>query len=125
MGHSDGDALLHAVSDALLGAAGLGDMGAHFPPTLETRNISSLKLLERVALLLGKRSLKVRHVDSVVVLERPRLAPYRTRMIRSIASVLRVSERKVNVKAKTHDGLGLLGREQAVAAFAIVSLDRK
>ena len=125
VGHSDADALLHAICDALLGAAGVGDMGVHFPPTPENRNISSLKLLEQVASHLRKRSLKVQYIDSVVVLERPRLGPYRARMVRSIASELGITHRKVCVKAKTHDGLGLLGGEQAVAAFAIASLARR
>jgi 2-C-methyl-D-erythritol 2,4-cyclodiphosphate synthase len=122
VGHSDGDVLLHAICDALLGAAGCGDIGKHFPGTAKYKNISSLVLLSHVATIIRKQSLKVGHIDSVIVLERPKLSAYSGQMIQAIASSLKIGVRKVSIKAKTHDGLGLLGKEQAVAAWAIASL---
>jgi len=122
-GHSDADVLVHAVIDALLGAASLGDIGRHFPDSDEKyRGISSLKLLDIVVSMLGEKGLKVGNVDAVIVAQRPKLAPYIQEMAANIAGVLGVSAGKVNVKATTTEGLGYIGSGQGIAAQAVVLL---
>lgn len=123
LGHSDADVLLHAICDALLGAAGLGDIGKHFPDTSKKfKNISSLILLERVRSLIQEEGFRVVNVDSTVVLQRPRLAPYVPKIVRRIAAALQISQKQVSVKATTNEGLGFLGRGAACAAYAVATL---
>jgi 2-C-methyl-D-erythritol 2,4-cyclodiphosphate synthase len=123
LGHSDADVLLHALCDALLGAAGLGDIGKHFPDTSKAyKNISSLTLLERVRVLVEQEGFEVVNVDSTVVLQTPRLAPYVPKMVRRIAKTLGISTKQVSVKATTNEGLGYLGRGAACAAYAVATL---
>ena len=125
-GHSDGDALLHAVMDALLGAAGLEDIGHHFPPGDERfRNASSLRLLATVRSLVEEAGWNVVNVDSTVVAERPKLAPYLPLMKGAIAKVLGISEREVGIKATTNEGLGFAGRHEGIAAMAVALLVRR
>jgi len=125
-GHSDGDALLHAVMDALLGAAGLEDIGHHFPPGDERfRNASSLRLLATVRSLVEEAGWNVVNVDSTVVAERPKLAPYLPLMKGAIAEVLGISEREVGIKATTNEGLGFAGRHEGIAAMAVALLVRR
>jgi len=122
-GHSDGDAVCHALIDALLGAAALGDVGSLFPddePRWE--GASSIDLLRRATALLGERGLQVVNADVTVVLEVPRLAPYREAMAASLAAALGVDAARVGVKAKTNEGLGAIGRGDAIAALAVVLL---
>ena len=122
-GHSDGDVLTHALCDALLGAAGLGDLGQHFPDTdPQWEDVSSLELLARVAELVGEKGLRVAQVDSVVVAQEPKLAPHFARMRESLARALGLEPAQVNVKAKTTEGLEAVGRGEAMAAQAIVLL---
>jgi 2-C-methyl-D-erythritol 2,4-cyclodiphosphate synthase len=122
-GHSDADALLHAVADAILGAAALGDLGQHFPSTDPMyRNAPSVRLLEAVVDLVHGRGLAVQNVDTVVIAEAPMLAPFIPAMRAMIAKVLRVSESSVSVKATTHEGLGSLGRGEGIAAQAVCLL---
>ncbi len=122
-GHSDGDALIHAVIDALLGAAGEGDIGQHFPPgEPATAGIDSRELLTRVARLLASRGLHVQNIDATVIAERPRLAPHIAPMRESIAACLGVPASAVNVKATTHERLGALGSGEALAAMAVALL---
>lgn len=119
VGHSDGDVLLHAIMDALLGAAGLGDLGTHFPsddPAYE--GASSLGLLRRVAALLEGAGLVVASVDATVIAEAPRLAPHTGAMRTAVAEAIGVEAGRVSVKATTNDGLGALGAGQAIAALA-------
>src|SRR3990170_5700472 len=119
-GHSDGDVLLHAVTDALLGPAGLGDIGQHFPSEDPSyRGTDSAELLKRVMGLLSNLNLAVENVDATVVAEEPRLAPHVPRMRQRIADLLRMTETSVSVKATTHEGLGALGRGEGIAAFAV------
>ncbi|MCL6479180.1 MAG: 2-C-methyl-D-erythritol 2,4-cyclodiphosphate synthase [Peptococcaceae bacterium] len=119
-GHSDADVLIHAVMDALLGAAGLGDIGRHFPDTdPRYRGISSRILLERVAEELAGRGFAVRNVDSVIVAQAPRLAGYIDRMREMLADTLGVEFSMVNVKATTTEGLGFTGAKQGIAAYAV------
>lgn len=119
-GHSDADALLHAVCDALLGMAGAGDIGRHFPDTDPVfKDISSLVLLERVAAIVESRGVSIQNIDATVVLERPRLAPYAQAMAANIARVLKIPETAVNIKAKTNEGMGFMGRGEGIAVWAV------
>jgi 2-C-methyl-D-erythritol 2,4-cyclodiphosphate synthase len=124
-GHSDADVLTHAVIDALLGAAGLGDIGQHFPDTDERwRDADSLDLLSEVAVFLEEHGFAVTHVDATVVCEEPKLGPHRDDMRRSLASTIGVSARAVNVKFTTNEGMGWVGRGEGVAALAAATLER-
>lgn len=121
-GHSDADALLHAVCDALLGMAGAGDIGRHFPDTDEAyKNISSLVLLERVYQIIMVKGLSVNNIDVTVMMEKPKLAPYAEAMAANIAGTLDIPETAVNIKAKTNEGMGFVGRGEGVAVLAIAS----
>ena len=115
LGHSDADVLLHAVMDALLGAAALGDIGQHFPDTDEAyRGISSLELLKRVGELLEEHLFWIGNIDATVIAQRPKLAPYREQMRKNIAEALQIPVSRVSVKATTEEGLGLPARERAL-----------
>ncbi len=125
-GHSDGDALTHAVIDALLGAAGLGDVGEWFPPNDETpRGVRSLRLLEQVAARLGVDGWQVVNVDTVIVAQEPRLAPYRDQIRANLAAALGVPDDRVNVKATAPERLGSLGRADGLAALATALIERQ
>ena len=119
-GHSDADALIHALCDALLGALNLGDLGEHFPETDEFRNISSVKILEAVAEMVRGKGFRLVNADCIVHAERPRLAGYRGRMAETMASVLRVPPDAVSVKATRGEGMGAVGEGAAIAAQAVV-----
>jgi 2-C-methyl-D-erythritol 2,4-cyclodiphosphate synthase len=122
-GHSDGDALAHAICDALLGAAGLGDIGTHFPDTdPRWEGAASLKFLEHARQLLAGRGLHIEHVDAVVVLERPRLGPHFPAMRATLAAALGVPPERINLKAKTNEGADAIGRGEAIAAHAVATL---
>jgi 2-C-methyl-D-erythritol 2,4-cyclodiphosphate synthase len=122
-GHSDADALLHAVADALLGAAALGDIGHHFPNSDPTcRNIASVRLLEMVVDQIVEHGFEVGNVDAVVIAEAPKLAPYIPRIRAVMAKALRVPESAVSVKATTHERLGSVGRGEGIAAQAVCLL---
>ena len=123
LGHSDGDVLLHAVCDALLGAIGAGDLGKHFPETdLEYKGISSLELLRVVKILEDDRGYRINNIDSTIVAQAPRLAEYLPTMVDNIAGALEINARRVNVKATTTEGLGFTGTGEGIAAYAVVSL---
>ena len=122
-GHSDGDALIHAICDALLGAAGMDDIGHQFPVTDDRyAGIASIELLKIVRDMVKERGLKVDYVDSVIILEEPKIAPFKKGMRQEIASALDIDKADVNVKATTQEGIGALGRGEAIAAYAVVSL---
>jgi 2-C-methyl-D-erythritol 2,4-cyclodiphosphate synthase len=124
-GHSDADVLVHAVMDALLGAAGLPDIGVQFPDTDEAlRGVSSLTLLRRVGTLLAQAGWRVECIDATLVAQRPKLAGYLPAMRKNMALALGVDAACVNVKATTEEGLGFTGTEQGLAAHAVVLLDR-
>ena len=124
-GHSDADVLTHAIIDALLGAAALGDIGAHFPDSDERwRGADSLALLRAVVAMLDDRGLAVAHVDGTVVMERPKLGPYREAIRATLAEALGVEAGAVNVKATTGERMGFVGREEGVAALAVATLTR-
>lgn len=120
LGHSDADVLLHAVCDALLGAAALGDIGRHFPDSDEAyRGIDSKLLLEKTAALLKEKGYSIGNIDATVLAQAPRLAPYIERMRETIAAVLETDVQNVNVKATTEEGLGFTGRKEGIAAHAV------
>lgn len=123
-GHSDGDALLHAIADALLGALGQGDLGAHFPssdPGLE--GIASGQILSRVQGMMLSAGYRLSNLDATIIAQAPRLAPHQPEMRANIATLLGASEDRVNIKVTSTDGLGVIGREQGIAAIAIVLLE--
>ena len=121
--HSDGDVVLHALCDALLGAAGLGDIGHHFPPDdAAYQNIDSRVLLRKTAELIAAEQLSVVNVDITIVAQTPKLAPYIEAMCASISADLQVTPGRINVKATTTEHLGFTGRSEGIAAFAVVLL---
>jgi 2-C-methyl-D-erythritol 2,4-cyclodiphosphate synthase len=123
LGHSDADVLLHAIMDALLGAAALGDIGKHFPDTDERyRGISSLKLLEHVGELLSDKGYAIGNIDATVIAQRPKLAGYREQMRENIAETLKIDVSQVSVKATTEEGLGFTGTGEGISSQAIALL---
>jgi 2-C-methyl-D-erythritol 2,4-cyclodiphosphate synthase len=123
LGHSDADVLAHAIIDALLGAAGVDDIGAHFPDTDERfRDADSIELLRTVVTFLMTEGFTIQNVDSTVVMERPKLAPHRDAIRASLAAALEIAVGRVNVKASTGEGLGFVGRGEGVAALAVATL---
>jgi len=123
-GHSDADVLSHAVGDALLGALGAGDLGTHFPSSDERwRGASGALLLGEILAKLGEARLAIANVDATLIAQEPRLAPHRTAIQVSLAKLLRVDAARVNVKLKSTDGLGSLGRAEGIAAQAVVLLE--
>ncbi|MFA6849969.1 MAG: 2-C-methyl-D-erythritol 2,4-cyclodiphosphate synthase [Selenomonadaceae bacterium] len=125
-GHSDADVLLHAIADALLGAAALGDIGHHFPdedPAYE--GISSLILLEHVGELLTKKGYRIGNIDATIVAQKPKFAPYVKKMIKNIASVLYLQPDQVNVKATTEEWLGFTGSEEGISSYAVAGIELK
>ena len=124
--HSDGDVLLHALMDALLGALGEGDIGEHFPPDDEAyKNADSAVLLHQVLRIMGEREARLMNVDSTVFLEAPKLSPYKKPMVQRLALLLGLPEERVSVKAKTMEGLGLIGSQEAIAASVVVLLQQE
>jgi 2-C-methyl-D-erythritol 2,4-cyclodiphosphate synthase len=124
LGHSDADVLVHAVCDALLGAAGLGDIGLHFPDTdPKYKDINSLRLLSQTADLVRRNGYQLRNVDTTLLAEQPRLAPYRSRMQLNLAQTLQVEPGLVNIKATTAEGLGIIGKGDAIAAMSVVLVE--
>jgi len=124
-GHSDGDVALHALSDALLGALALGDIGQHFPPEDETwRDADSLDLLARVHAMLEERGWSVGNVDLVIACEAPKIAPHAAAMRERIAAALSVATEEVSIKATTTEQLGFCGRREGIAAMAVVLVQR-
>ena len=122
-GHSDGDVLVHAVMDALLGAANLGDKGLHFPSNdPEYKDISSLMLLEQVGVLVSEAGWRLSNVDATILAQNPRLSPFNAEMRVNVAKSLSVSQNRVSVKVTTTDYLGFVGREEGIAALVVVSL---
>ena len=123
-GHSDADALLHAVIDALLGAAGLGDIGQHFPPGDPAyKDIDSRELLRRTRDLLDEKGYRAGNVDATVIAEEPHLAPHLPAMQSAIAAILGIDKSCVSVKATTHEGLGAIGRGEGIAAMAVALIE--
>ena len=122
--HSDGDALIHAICDALLGAAGMTDIGSHFPDTdQQYKNIDSKILLARVVELISQKGLKINNIDTTIVIEQPKMAPYRDAMVQTLAEVMGIKPSQLTIKAKTNEKMGFVGSGEGVVCFATCSLD--
>lgn len=125
LGHSDADVLLHAIMDALLGAAALGDIGKHFPDSdPQYKGISSMRLLEHVSSLLEENGYLIENIDATIIVQRPKMRPHIDQMRQNIADVLHLELDQVNVKATTEEGLGFTGAEQGIASQAICALEK-
>ena len=123
LGHSDADVLIHAIMDALLGAAALGDIGKHFPDTdAKYKGISSIVLLEHVGDLIKDKGYIVENIDATIIAQRPKMAPHIPHMVKNIASALRLPIDKINIKATTEEGLGFTGRQEGISSNAICLL---
>ncbi|QHS62082.1 2-C-methyl-D-erythritol 2,4-cyclodiphosphate synthase [Chitinophaga agri] len=126
LGHSDADVLLHAICDAMLGAASLGDIGVHFPDTDNTyKNIDSKILLKRTLELINQKGYQVVNIDSTLCLQAPKIKPYVEQMQATIAGILNISTEEVSIKATTTEKLGFVGREEGVVAYATVLLEKE
>lgn len=124
LGHSDADVLVHAIMDALLGAAALGDIGKHFPDSDERyRGISSLKLLARTGELLEEKLYVIENIDATIIAQQPKMRPYISQMVCNIAEALGIDEDRVNVKATTEEGLGFTGTLEGISAQAVCVLN--
>lgn len=124
VGHSDGDVLAHALCDALLGAAGLGDIGTHFPDSdPKWKGASSLTFLEHARKLLDQHSMRINYLDAVVICERPKLGPHFPAMRAALSKTLGIAPEQIGLKAKTNEGLGEIGRGEAIAAHAIATIE--
>lgn len=124
LGHSDADVLVHAVCDALLGAAGLDDIGVHFPDTNpELKDISSIKILERTFRLIKKKNIKIVNLDSTVFADAPKISPYKETMKKNISQAIEISPDRVNVKATTFEGLGMIGKGEGIGAVCVALVD--
>ena len=122
-GHSDADVLIHAIMDALLGAAALGDIGKHFPDTdVRFKDISSLILLQHVVKIVGQTGFKVNNVDSVIIAQQPKMAPFIGMMVEKLAGVMDIAPSSINVKATTTEGLGFAGTGEGIAAYAVAGI---
>lgn len=123
LGHSDADVLLHAIMDALLGAAALGDIGKHFPDTDPVyKGISSIKLLQHVGALLEQENYQIVNIDATIIAQRPKMAPHIPQMVKNVAKTLKLEENQVNIKATTEEGLGFTGTGEGISSKAICSL---
>jgi 2-C-methyl-D-erythritol 2,4-cyclodiphosphate synthase len=124
LGHSDGDVLTHAICDALLGAAGLGDIGTHFPDTdPKWKGVCSLLFLEHLREQLRQRQFTIVHIDAIVIAERPKLGPHFPAMRAALAQALGIEQSRINLKAKTNEGTDAIGRGEAIAAHAIATIE--
>ena len=125
LGHSDADVLVHAVCDALLGAAGLGDIGLHFPDTdKKYHDISSMKLLGRTCRMLNEKGYKICNIDSTVIIQNPKLNIYREEMQYNIAKIIGIEPGKINIKATTTEELGSIGRGEGIAAMCVALITK-
>lgn len=126
LGHSDADVLLHAVMDALLGAAALGDIGRHFPDTdPEYEGASSIKLLEHVGKLICVKGYKVGNIDATIIAQKPKMAPHIEEMVKNVAMTLGIDTDQVNIKATTEEGLGFTGTGEGISSQAVACLERE
>jgi 2-C-methyl-D-erythritol 2,4-cyclodiphosphate synthase len=126
LGYSDGDVVIHAIADAMLGAIALGDIGQHFPNTdPEYKDISSDKILVKVLAMVTAKNFFINNIDTMILAEEPKIYPFRAKMIEALAGVLGVDKEKINIKATTNEGVGSLGKGDAIAAYAVVTLEEK
>jgi 2-C-methyl-D-erythritol 2,4-cyclodiphosphate synthase len=126
LGHSDADVLLHAICDAMLGALSLGDIGEHFPDTdPKYHNASSKDLLKNVVKLVEEKGYSISNIDSVIIAQEPHLAPFKKNILERIAEILNLKPECISVKAKTNEGIGEMGKKEAIASYAVVLLNNK
>jgi 2-C-methyl-D-erythritol 2,4-cyclodiphosphate synthase len=126
LGHSDADVLVHAVCDALLGAAGLGDIGLHFPDTdRQYQNISSLTLLAETTAMIRNKGFSIRNIDTVIFAEVPKINPFREEMRENLAATVEVDPGCINIKATTTEGLGIIGKGEGIGAMSVALLEKK
>jgi 2-C-methyl-D-erythritol 2,4-cyclodiphosphate synthase len=124
LGHSDADVLVHAVCDALLGAAGLGDIGLHFPDTdLKFKDICSLTLLAETNTLIRKKGFSIRNIDTIIFAEAPKISPFRQEMRENLANTVEVDPGCINIKATTTEGLGIIGKGEGIGAMSVALLE--
>lgn len=125
LGHSDGDILLHAICDALLGAIAEGDIGEHFPDSdPKYHNISSLELLKKVDDLIKKKNFVINNIDTIIIAQEPKLLPFKKPIQQKIAQVLKIQPDCINIKAKTNEGFGEIGKAEAIACYAVVIITK-
>ena len=124
LGHSDADVLVHAVCDALLGAAGLGDIGLHFPDTdSEYKDIASIKILAKTYELISAKGFSIMNLDSTIFADAPKLSPYRDAMQKNISRTIEIEQNRVNIKATTFEGLGMIGKGEGIGAMCVALID--
>jgi 2-C-methyl-D-erythritol 2,4-cyclodiphosphate synthase len=126
LGYSDGDVVLHAAADAILGALGLGDIGEHFPNTdLQYKDVASCHIARKVVDMMEQKGFAIANIDAVILAEEPKIQPFKNKMTESLAEILKVAKEKVNIKATTNEGVGSIGRGDAIAAYAVVLIEEK
>ena len=124
LGYSDGDVLLHAVADAILGAMSLGDIGQHFPDTdPQYKDIPSMELMKKVINIMREKKFVLKNVDTIILAEEPKVHPFREKMLDEMAAILGIGRNSINVKATTNEGVGSIGRGDAIAAYAVVLIE--
>ena len=124
LGYSDGDVVMHAIADAMLGALALGDIGQHFPDTdPQYEGISSSELVKKVLILVKEKNFTVNNIDTMILAEEPKICPFRDKMVDAIAGALGIMKNRINIKATTNEGVGSIGKGEAIAAYAVVTLD--
>ncbi len=124
--HTDGDVVIHAIADAILGALALGDIGQHFPDSdPDYKNMPSADILRQVARLLAQRNFVIGNIDTAIIAEEPKIYPFKEKMVEKIANILGVDISKINVKATTNEGVGSIGKGDAIAAYAVATLVEK
>lgn len=126
IGYSDGDVVLHAIADALLGALSLGDIGEHFPDSdPDYKDIASTQILKKVAGMIADKKHVVNNIDTTIIAEEPKIYPFKDKMVDKIANILGIEKSRVNIKATTNEGVGSIGRGDAIAAYAVAALESK
>ncbi len=124
--HTDGDVVIHAIADAILGALALGDIGQHFPDSDPSyKNMPSSNILQRIASILSEKNYTIGNIDTAIIAEEPKIYPFKDKMVDNIANLLGVDSSKINVKATTNEGVGSVGRGDAIAAYAVATLVEK
>lgn len=126
IGYSDGDVVLHAIADAMLGALSMGDIGEHFPNTdPQYKDIASKEILKKVFQMVGSKKFTIKNVDTVILAEEPKIFPFKNKMIECLGDILELKRDRINIKATTNEGVGSIGRGDAIAAYAVVMLEEK
>lgn len=126
IGYSDGDVVLHAIADAMLGALSLGDIGQHFPNTdAQYKDVASGEILKKTVELVRQKKFTINNIDTVILAEDPKIHPFRDKMVQALAGILEIDKGRINIKATTNEGVGSIGKGDAIAAYAVVMLEEK